>query len=282
MDRVVTVTTADSDAGMRFIAAVEEIRTNEGTEANSKRVAFDCEGVDLSRLGTVEIVSLAFSKDEIFLVDVGGSTPDPSVLRALKDLLEDSEVTKIIHDCRMDSDALFHHHGILLANIHDTSCFHTEISFREDTNLNDVLSYNGLRVNDSRDSSVYKRNPRFWATRPLTPRMIDWASSDIDQLFIVATNQLKAISASKLSVAEAKSAANIYAARNMKVESDLYVSNPGRFIGKRGCNLRKLQRRTRTLIYQKGKSSRGWFVYYNNRKDLSDVIFAMEESDFYY
>jgi hypothetical protein len=86
----------------------------------------------------------------------------------------------------MDCDALYHLHGIQVNNVHDTSCFH----IIEDSNLNNVLSCNGMSINSARDMSVYKRNPRFWCTRPLTTTMVEWASSDVKSLFALADAQL--------------------------------------------------------------------------------------------
>ena len=39
--------------------------------------------------------------------------------RSLKAVLEDPEVTKLMFDCRVDSDALFHQHGIRLGGVYD-------------------------------------------------------------------------------------------------------------------------------------------------------------------
>ena len=132
-------------------------------DAEPERVALDCEGVNLSRLGSVELISVGFSPMEVFLVEVGGE-PDPDILKAVKELFEDAKVTKIIHDCRMDSDALFHLHDIKLNNVHDTSCFHAEITGRADDNLNNVLMHNGVEQNHTRDTNIYKVNPAFWAS----------------------------------------------------------------------------------------------------------------------
>ena len=52
---------------------------------------------------------------------------DP-LIKWLKIILEDQNILKIIHDCRMDSDALYHHFDIKLANVHDTSAWHEKIS----------------------------------------------------------------------------------------------------------------------------------------------------------
>ena len=45
---------------------------------------------------------------------------DEYVLKVLKDILEDESVTKVIHDCRQDSAALFYQFGIKLNNVLDT------------------------------------------------------------------------------------------------------------------------------------------------------------------
>ena len=75
-------------------------------------------------------------------------------------------------------------------NVHDTSCFRAEITGREDENLNNVLMQNGIEQNHTRGTYVYKVNPAFCASRPLTQKIIDWASADVDRLFELATKQL--------------------------------------------------------------------------------------------
>ena len=271
------VRSATDDAGGLFIAAVDEVMTTDNAE--SKRVVFDCEGVDLGRNGSVELISVCFSSKKVFLVDVGKKRgePDREIVKAVKDLFEDPMVTKIIHDCRMDSDALYHHHGIDLHNVHDTSCFHHVITNREDKNLNDVLVYNGLKQNAARDKSIYKRQPRFWETRPISSIMITWASSDVDRLFDVAAKQLNGISDRKKQLAVAKSDASIKHAREMQIATGLSVRNPGYFIGKGGCNLRSLQQRTDTLVYQRSGTGSGgvWYVYYSSTDGLNQVKLAM-------
>ncbi|GFH61095.1 hypothetical protein CTEN210_17571 [Chaetoceros tenuissimus] len=272
---VKVVRSAHDENGVSFLSAVGDICSNASTE--TRKVAFDCEGVNLCRVGTLEIVSVCFEQEDntksIFLLDLGKNegTPDTSVVRALKDLLENEHVIKIIHDCRMDADALFHHHGISLNNVHDTSCFHMHIAGCEDKNLNHVLVYNGLEANCHREQGIYKRNPSFWSQRPLTKQMIDWASSDVDKLFTLASKQLASSINKDSAIAESKKYARY--ARDMKVATGLHVRCPGLFIGRRGANLRSLQTRTGTLVYQDG--SNGWFVFYHDTSSLDTVKRAM-------
>eukprot|EP00985_Skeletonema_marinoi_P027546 scaffold22825_cov73-Skeletonema_marinoi.AAC.1 len=110
------------------------------SDDKNAKVAFDCEGVNLSRLGTVEIVSICFSASQVYLVDFG-KNKCPKIVEAVKKLFECSKLTKIIHDCRMDCDALYHNHGIMVNNVHDTSAFHDFIGYEKNKNLNDTLNY---------------------------------------------------------------------------------------------------------------------------------------------
>jgi exonuclease 3'-5' domain-containing protein 1 len=186
----------------------------------------------------------------------------------MKDLFEGENVTKIIHDCRMDCDALYHHYNIKLHNVHDTSCFNDVITYTENKNLNHVLRYNGISANAERDNTVYRNNPNFWADRPLTEKMISWATSDVDKLFTLADKQLGSISGNSKTQALAKSTKYTSTARDMKVVTGLSVRNPGRFIGKGGANLRSLSNRTGTHIYQhEGK----WMVFYDSETALNTV-----------
>ncbi len=264
---VKVVTSTDDEAGKSFISLVNSLCSS--SDKNAK-VAFDCEGVNLSRLGSVEIVSICFSASEVYLVDFGKEKCTKTV-KAVKELFECSKVTKIIHDCRMDCDALYHNHGIKLNNVHDTSAFHDFIGYGQNKNLNDTLSYYSIDVNADRDKSVYKSNPNFWATRPLTKKMIDWASSDVDKLFQLAEKQLERISGAQKSSAVEKSATYARLARDMDVESELVVrGNIGRFIGRGGANIRSLERETGCLIYS-DREKNTWFVFYPNNAALNSV-----------
>jgi len=261
-----TVKSADTASGQSFIREVHSTLASEAGET-AKRVAFDCEGVALCRLGSVEIVSVCFPTLNVYLVDFGG-TVCPEIMKSVTDLFESSSVTKVIHDCRMDCDALYHLHGIRVKNVHDTSCFHIV----EDSNLNDVLSYNGMSINSARDNSVYKRNPRFWCTRPLTTTMVEWASSDVKSLFALADAQLSRMTSASKSAAMAKSSQYSNTICGMKVCRGLSVRNPGLFIGRRGENIRHLKERTGTCIKSHNDE---WFVFYDNDASLNTVKRSM-------
>ena len=96
--------------------------------AGAELVAFDTEGVDLSREGPLTIITLKRVQMDAptraapaFVIDV----QDIGGVRALgpgsrlRRLLESSMVTKLTFDCRTDSDALWHQFGVSLTNVLD-------------------------------------------------------------------------------------------------------------------------------------------------------------------
>jgi hypothetical protein len=239
-------------------------------------IAIDAEGVDLSRVGQISIVQVSTTSC-CFLIDVLDKDPvDPLVLW-LKQLLENPDCTKIIHDCRMDSDALWHLLNIRLENVHDTSCWHKAISGREDSSLNDCLEHNNITPNVFRDSSVYKTNRSFWATRPLTQTMVNWAAGDVQCMFELYQLQLEQmpLGASAKALAKASSDKFLEMVREANV-GFVVVKNPGRFIGKRGVNIRQLQRATSTNIYDAPPTVAGYkrnmfMVFYHSETQLARV-----------
>lgn len=112
----------------------------------------------------------------------------------LKYLLEHPAIEIIIHDCRQDSDALKTHFDISLTAVFDTSFY---IAFltgeKKRLNLNDALQSHSLRVNTLRsaDKTIYDINPSFWATRPMTSKMINYAAGDVASLFQLRHRLLK-------------------------------------------------------------------------------------------
>ncbi|XP_071903143.1 uncharacterized protein [Coffea arabica] len=80
-------------------------------------IGFDCEGVDLCRHGTLCMMQLAFP-DAIYLVDAiqGGR----KLMDACKPALESPYITKVIHDCKRDSEVLYFQFDIKLHNVVDT------------------------------------------------------------------------------------------------------------------------------------------------------------------
>jgi len=217
-------------------------------------------------------------KSQCFLFDVlrqtknDPSTMDDPIIPFLREILESDSVLKIIHDCRMDADALHHLLDIKLANVHDTSAWHYKLTGNQDVNLNDMLQSNGLKPNVVRDGEIYRTNHAFWATRPLTERMITWAAGDVSLMFKVHALQVDKATPAVARGAIALSAEHLDMARSAELGRFKVKVNIGSFIGSRGCNLRALQRSTNTLIYSRGPRGAAQFmVFYKDPASFSKV-----------
>jgi exonuclease 3'-5' domain-containing protein 1 len=102
----------DSHTSEAFKQCVIELK-------QSKVIAYDCEGVRLSRTGKITLLQIAVPK-KIFLIDVmtaGGK--EVFIDGGLKDVIQSEEILKLAYDVRMDSDALFHQHDVLIKNVLD-------------------------------------------------------------------------------------------------------------------------------------------------------------------
>ena len=102
----------DSYTSEAFTQCVLELK-------QAKVIAYDCEGVRLSRTGKITLLQIAIPK-KIFLIDVmtiGGK--EVFTDGGLKDIIESEEILKLAYDVRMDSDALFHQHDVVLKNVLD-------------------------------------------------------------------------------------------------------------------------------------------------------------------
>ncbi|KAL8991974.1 MAG: hypothetical protein Q9169_007479, partial [Polycauliona sp. 2 TL-2023] len=88
----------------------------------------DAEGISLSRNGELSILIVhvetqTFSHTYLLHVHVLGQTTfatrTSNQIHSLKSILEDNRIAKVVFDCRMDSDALFGQHGVLLEGVID-------------------------------------------------------------------------------------------------------------------------------------------------------------------
>ncbi|KAG9145598.1 hypothetical protein Leryth_021546 [Lithospermum erythrorhizon] len=151
-------------------------------------IGFDCEGVDLCRHGTLCIMQLAFP-DAIYLVDAieGGD----SLVKACKPALESTYITKVIHDCKRDSEALYYQFGIKLHNVVDTQIAYSLIKEQEGQKRlpDDYISFVTLLADPQYCGVAYaekeevrfllRKDPNFWTYRPLSEQMVRAAADDV-------------------------------------------------------------------------------------------------------
>ncbi|KAG5537827.1 hypothetical protein RHGRI_025061 [Rhododendron griersonianum] len=151
---------------------------------------------------------LAFP-DAIYLVDAiqGGET----LMKACKPALESSYITKVIHDCKRDSEALYFQFGIKLHNVVDTQVAYYLIEEQQGRKRSpdDYISfvslvadprYCGLIVVEGRVvflvawwfslfgisyvekkevRTLLREDPKFWTYRPFSELMVRAAADDV-------------------------------------------------------------------------------------------------------
>ncbi|RYR55585.1 hypothetical protein Ahy_A06g030773 isoform B [Arachis hypogaea] len=166
-------------------------------------IGFDCEGEDLCRTGALCLIQLAFP-DAIYLVDAieGGE----ALIKACKPALESNFITKVIHDCKRDSEALYFQFDIKLNNVMDTQIAYALIDEQEgkrkrDDNISfvDLLAdprfcgsiyivclHPGISYDEKEEVRVLLRqDPKFWRYRPFSERMVRTATDDVRFLLYV-------------------------------------------------------------------------------------------------
>jgi hypothetical protein len=169
-----------------------------------KEVAFDAEGVDLSRSGPLTAVSLAAvvpgSPVKTFVLDILSIGPrvwqEPQG-RNLKTLLESKTVRKLTYDCRGDSDALYHQFGVTLQNVLDMQVFRQGVlrylrgddyrhkdGYDRPPYLQGMTKAAGVFSGDQRKmlglhkAAPHKTDKCVWGKRPLTKDVWSYAASD--------------------------------------------------------------------------------------------------------
>ncbi|XP_040997445.1 uncharacterized protein LOC121243393 isoform X3 [Juglans microcarpa x Juglans regia] len=134
-------------------------------------IGFDCEGVDLCRHGTLCIMQLALP-DAIYLVDAiqGGEM----LMRACKPALESAYITKVVHDCKRDSEIAY---SLIEEQEGRTRSPDDYISF---VGLLADPRYCGISYLEKEEVRVLLRqDPKFWTHRPLSEQMVRAAADDV-------------------------------------------------------------------------------------------------------
>lgn len=243
----------------------------------SNLVTLDSEGIDLGRSGKTCIVQIGTRDSGCFLFDTLDSPPD--IIAFLKNVLEDPGITKIIHDCKMDSDAFFHLWNITLSGVHDTQVCDNILRNKGEKNLNDTLSANGIQCNASRDSSVYETNPNFWATRPMTPRMIEWAAGDVSKLFQLYVRQTALVPPLKKRLMVNMSQANADRLRAMICKDTRLKCNPGLFIGKKGAGIKSIVDENSFIQFRGARGDQRIMLYAKDAMCMQELEMRVTERE---
>lgn len=244
-----------------LVTTLEDLNEFELAIEGKEFLVIDAEGVDLSRTGRPTLFAVGVSNGvtvHVFLFDLLEKIDETFFEReisTLKTVLEDASVTKIIHDCRQDSDALNEFHQITLRGVFDTSVYNMQLlhtSSRD--NLNNTLAHYHCTINPGRkDRDFYINNPNYWANRPLTADQITCAAADISSLFDLREKMLvplALLSTERIAAIKALSEKALDEFRSMRFHDVVAVPKYqlGRVIGTRGSVIAAIQTRTGAMI----------------------------------
>ena len=245
----------------------------EAAIADKALLAFDAEGVNLSRIGAATLLAIGVQNEDnvhVYLFDLlhlVGSDFYHSEIQILKAILENRTIIKIVHDCRQDSDALYKFLNITLSGVFDTSIYDMEIrNMKAETkvnrsNLNKTLQTYNCQENEVRNkpADFYDLNPQYWALRSLAPlsevsldalsekvlseEQIAWASGDISSLFDLRSAILQKIRLDQLDSIQMLSEQAASEFRDSRFDAIVVITDRdamGRVIGKYGNTIRQI------------------------------------------
>ena len=183
---------------LELVDTVAKVKTTVKKLKRHKEISVDCEGNELSREGTLDILIIGTMNKHVYLFDItkmGVSAFDAG----LRDLLESrSEVmTKLMYDCRNDSDALMHLYNVKLAGVLDLQLIESD---RRRKGKQNYWFLKGLKksieeyAHDEESETIKQKGTEnierakvnrttIWDKRPLSQDLKDYCAVDTVKLF---------------------------------------------------------------------------------------------------
>jgi exonuclease 3'-5' domain-containing protein 1 len=181
-----------------LIGNVPELRKFLSALSKSSAIYLDIEGLNLSRHGTVSIISiLLHPSNKVQLIDVSalGSlafSTESEDGKTLRSILEDHSVRKYIWDVRNDANALWFHYGVSLGGI-------TDLQLLENASTSDDKTYvRGLDKCVQKDLKLGFMKTNRWlrtkqdikklmhidvfSIRPMDPKTMEYCQNDVIHL----------------------------------------------------------------------------------------------------
>ncbi|KAN0055588.1 hypothetical protein ACTA71_008704 [Dictyostelium dimigraforme] len=158
-----------------------------------KLIGLDIEAIEMGKKGDISLVQISIPSGRIFIFDIilmgGNQTP---FKYGLKEILESKKILKIVHDCRRDSEVLFHRYQVQLDHIYDVQIAHALVQkkvqgnvpirrygFSELIDLYTSRKYSEICVDIKfKVKKQFESDPTIWGKRPLSKDFLDYASLD--------------------------------------------------------------------------------------------------------
>lgn len=171
------------------VFVTDAIMNSAGNSGEQIVISLDCEGINLGVKGQLTLIEIGTTRGEAFIFDVL-TCPQIMTDGGLKTLLESDRVIKVIHDCRNDSVNLYTQFHTILRNVFDTQSAHAVLQYQDhgkqvykvkNLSLNTLCELYNAPPNPMKDQlkSVYRRDQKYWARRPLSRDMLLYAAGDV-------------------------------------------------------------------------------------------------------
>ncbi|XP_041377897.1 uncharacterized protein LOC121390199 [Gigantopelta aegis] len=190
-----------------IIDSVDRARTAVQELMKEDYVSVDAEGVHMSKTGPLTLLQVGEKDGHVFLFDV---LTCPQIFKqgGLKDLLEGVQVLKVMHSSVNDSTSLKCQFDILLQNVFDTQMADRLIEESQGrqlpskVKLPDVCEKYGVDIALIKDKDDIadkwtKTDGEYWAHRPFTEEMTDYATGDVRVLIPELYEKMTSIIESK-------------------------------------------------------------------------------------
>lgn len=164
-----------------------------------KVLAVDCQGVHLGAKGTLTLLQIGTSKEEVYLFDVHHCDKLLSV-DELKRVLESEDIVKVMYNCSKDSGALRSHFNISLQKVFDVKVAHVILEERKGRQLIPKLWLDRVckiyvpnaSVSENKEEIMRKyakEDSGFWEKSPLKEDMKLYAAGNVRHLIKVYEKQ---------------------------------------------------------------------------------------------
>eukprot|EP00698_Gefionella_okellyi_P017579 TRINITY_DN5164_c0_g1_i1.p1 TRINITY_DN5164_c0_g1~~TRINITY_DN5164_c0_g1_i1.p1 ORF type:complete len:321 (-),score=75.51 TRINITY_DN5164_c0_g1_i1:644-1555(-) len=216
------------------VVLVEDLETLSRVAADLARcdvIGLDCEGRRLSRDGQLSLLQIfSPAHNNVYLIDVLAPEIGLELLRAyLGELLSSERVLKVMHDCRQDSDALFHLAKLKLNNVFDLQMGYNAVlkqQYEAHPKYTEARPFkpSALPIGFAKLLKTYCQqdfaekegvrqdmiqNEQYWLQRPLIADQIAYASKDVQFLPKIYTQMKEQLLAANMQQAEVASAARL-------------------------------------------------------------------------
>lgn len=281
-----------------LVRDIAELREFLSILSKSSALYLDIEGWNLSRYGTVSIITiLAHPSNQVKLVDVSAlgdlafstASEDSTTLQSI---LEDHSICKYIWDVRNDANALWFHYGVSLGGVTDLQLLENASRSDDKTHIRGLdkcvqydLKLGFMKTNrwlrTKQDIKKLMRSDVF-SIRPLDPKIMEYCHNDVIHLPALREMYIARIKSEWLTKAEEESERRVIQARSTEYDPQ----SEGKTLGPWGSGGEK---RILTIdqvcdIMEEEREeaiARDLFGYDDDLEFLDDDVWGQERGDDY-